>query len=359
MLPALTQRLLRGWEDLFPGTRRPGTIRYLGMPGSVEGGTATFLGFGDGRSRPDFAVKVHRDPARGELAVEERDNLELLRVKGGRLAGSVPRAILCEPIGGSWMLVLSILDGRPMGVRMTSSGMPDVGATAGDFEIVSDWLSELHRATLDPGPARAAAQARALEATQACLEHFPLSMPEQERIQRVEEAVPALLEAGVVLGHGDFCRHNILVACRRQIGVVDWTQSERGSVAGRDLLFFLTTYFLQVRVQHGLEGFLGAFEQTFFRDTTYGGLVRDCVRRYCARLGIDQSTLRDLFALFLIRQAVDEYRMILRCARRSGLPRFIAYLAARRNATYDEALREQLWIRFFQFFVEREQHCIL
>ena len=360
MLPELTQRLQSEWEGLFPDVPRPSTIRYLGLPGSIEGGTATFLGFGDDRSRPDFAVKVHRDPTRGALAWVERENLGALRTASGRLASTVPRAILCEAFAGRWMLAVSIVDGRPMGIQMTSSGTPDTEAAKTDFAIVTDWLCELHEATLDrTAPARAAAEACATGAVRMFLETFPLSVAERDRVERVEKALPALLDSGVVLGHGDFCRHNVLVTRRPYIGVIDWTQSERHSVAGRDLFFFLATYFLQVRTQHGIEGFLGAFEDTFFRDTAYGGLIRECVRRYAERVRIDPGTLRDRFALAMIRQAVDEYQMVLRCARRAGLPRFITYLAALRNATYDEAQHEQLWARFFQRFVAREGDCVL
>jgi len=58
---------------------RPEDIRYLCIPGSVEGGTTTLLGFLGGQRRPAFVVKIQRDASERELVERERMVLDALQ----------------------------------------------------------------------------------------------------------------------------------------------------------------------------------------------------------------------------------------------------------------------------------------
>ncbi|PKM92575.1 MAG: hypothetical protein CVU80_02645, partial [Elusimicrobia bacterium HGW-Elusimicrobia-4] len=149
MLDELTGRMLADWERLFPAIKRPWSIRYLGIPGSIEGGTTTFLGFSQKAETPLFAVKIHRDIDAMQKALGENSILSFLDSRSGELSTSVPQMILCERIAGTWVLVQSILDGRPMVAVMSRDGVPEPKRTAVNMRLATDWLALLHAETWD------------------------------------------------------------------------------------------------------------------------------------------------------------------------------------------------------------------
>jgi hypothetical protein len=359
MLPELTCRILDGWDNFLQGVDKPKVINYLGIPGSVEGGTTTFLAFGDKYSKPVFAVKVHRDPDGQDLILNERDILNYLQVKGGLLAASVPQVILCERIGHTWVLVQSILEGRPMCAKVTNNGIPKVEEAAEKFDLACRWLSNMHVVTQENEVLKfEEARKDTLNIIQEFPNTFELSNEEYGFVQKIADNLNFLSYAGLFLRHGDFCRHNILIdRCRgkTKISVIDWTFGRRAALPLHDLLFFVTTYFLQVRKHHGIPGFTRAFEYTFFDKSSYSELVKRYIAEYCQQIGIDLSLIKPLFAIFLMNQAILEYKKVLRCSRYGGLPRFTVYLATFENRPYHQALKEQLWIYFFHMFV-KEQH---
>ena len=154
--------------------------------------------------------------------------------------------------------------------------------------------------------------------------------------------------------HGDFCRHNLLLsrnAKGSQLGIIDWTDSKRMGLPLHDLFFFLTTYFLQVRKQVGIEGFAQAFNSTFFEQNPYSSQVLECLRVHCRKMGIDIHLAQALFAMFLVERAIFELAQVTRCSERGGLPRFTIYLANLAHLDYPEAIQAQFWIHFFKLFV--------
>lgn len=359
MLPELTDYLLENWAQCFPATERPETLRYFGIPGSVEGGTTTFLGFSHGRgSKPLFAVKVHRDQGVREEVIRERDVLALLQTSAGPLVASIPKVILCRQIGGAWILVQTILNGRPMSARLTASGQPDLEEATGNFALAMQWVSEMHRATRMATPSAVDDPSGLRDTIQGFTSTFNLSAGERQYLESLGKKISSFVRVGTCVRHGDFCRHNLLVEKKgtsAKLGVIDWTFSELAALPLHDLLFFLATYFLQIRTRQGPEGFTRAFEYTFLDTNEYSGLVKRCILDYCQQMQIADSDLEPLFASFLMDQAMSEYRRVLRCAKRGGLPRFTVYLAGLNNDDYGEALKEQLWPRFFRLFVERRR----
>ncbi len=362
MLSELTSRMLKDWPDRFPEHRRPADLWYVNVTGSPEGGTTTFLAFGEFGEKPLFAVKVYRDDDPQDRINGECDALGTLRARGGLLASSVPRLILAEPIGGAWVSVQSILDGRPMAATLTEGGSPHVAEAARNFGLAGEWIGLMHRETREVEPSRVeVAVAQAREDIRAFKEIFELSADERAYAEQMDEGLDAIGHVGVCLGHGDFCRHNILLDPLTPSGpvrVIDWTFSRRPSFLLHDLLFFLSGYFLQIRSQYGIEGFMQAFSYTFFDRNAYSAAVRSCVTTYCARLGLATSVIEPLFGLFLIRQAIFEYRQAVRCAERGPLPRFTLYLAALDRKPYEDAAKAQLWIHYYRQYLRDAERFV-
>ena len=356
MIETLGRRLRDEVDLVGLAGGRPEDIRYLCIPGSVEGGTTTLLGFLGGQRRPAFVVKIQRDASERELVERERMVLDALQARHDELRSSVPRVLFCGPVGGFWVLVESMLEGSPMAATLSAEGLPELAGARRDMALAVDWLIACHRGGAAGREARTGDWAElALAPIAEFLEVFEPSREEQSYLQDLRRAVERRRECWVplVVRHGDFCRHNILLSGRHgewRIGVIDWTFSRPVGLPLHDLVFFLATYGLQVRREHGVAGLERMFESTFLQPSAYSRLVADCLVRYCRALGIDRSLVPELFATCLIEQALFEYRQVARAMARGRAPRFAMFLAACEERGYHEAPKAQLWRRFFRRF---------
>lgn len=361
MLPALTQNLMNNWEKYFPSENRPDKINYLGALGSVQGRTTTFLGFADKLKKPSFVVKVHRDSAETEMVNNEKEVLAKIQGYGGSFAGSVPRLITCEKIDGSWALVQSVVGGYPMNAAITNDGKPELNSTAGNMHIIKEWLVEFNMLNKKNGKTSGENNLRAIDEFEKV---FELSAAEKDFLDKTRKELETYKSDKnlTVISHGDFCRHNILVSKSKndtRIGVIDWTFVRPQSLPVHDLFFFISTYFLQIRKHYGIEGFIKAFEETFFTVSSYSNIAKDCIIDYCRRMGINLSFIKFHFGMFLVEQALMDYHQLIKCAKQGGLPRFAVYLASFKDKSYGEAKKEQLWTYFFRFFVENKEKFII
>lgn len=361
MLPQLTTRILGNWNNFFPGSDSPRTIRYLNIPGSVEGGTTTFLAFSDREAQPLFAVKIHRDSDAQERALNERNVLNHIESWGGLALNSVPRVIICDRIEGVWLLVESILDGRPVFADMADDGTPEMKVASANMNLIIEWLGNLYACRqVDNDLTRTVLQ-DGLNMIKEFSDTFEFSTGEKNFIKDIYDGLKNVLNE-VFIQHGDFCRHNILTRREQEstkVGVIDWTDSKMAGFPFHDLFFFITTYYLQVRKYSGIVGFIQAFEDTFFNKNPYSSLIKDTVTLFCQKVGIDIKLVEIMFGMFLIERAIFDYRQSLKCSKRGGLPRFKVYLASLEKYDYPQAIKAQIWTHFFKVFVERRKDFIV
>ena len=358
MLPLLSEYLIGKWDELFPGSLKPTTINYLGIPGSVQGRTTTFLGFTGQSGLPMFAVKIYRDALDQAIALNEKEILFAFKGKSKALEGSVPRIIACEQFAGHWALVQTIVNGKPMMADLTAHGTPEIRSSTLNMQLALDWLVRFNTEvrTIKRGVSLTE-DSHELQQIQRFKDTFELSELEKEYLVDLAETLGRhMRESGLrVIRHGDYCRHNMLVTSGMNgatLGVIDWTFAQKDALPLHDMFFFLTTYFLQIRKQHGLEGYKMAFSETFFAPSEYGQLVRRIMFNGCRSLGISLEYVRVLFPMFLIEQALFEYDQIVRCSKGGCLPRFALTLSASEDKGFSQALKEQLWVCFFHEFVK-------
>lgn len=336
------------WTDWMPGETTPPAIRYLGIPGSVEGGTTTFLALAPKRRRPLFAVKIHRHPGARDRALGESQVLSRIAALGPAVAGTVPRMLCCREIGGTWILIQSIVAGGPMGAPMSTAGIPALATASANFDAASEWLIRLRTAQGTSAETPGAAD-ESSDRIAEFAERFPLTDAERAFVRELLAALPALGAMDRGIQHGDFCRQNLL--CHEQgLNVIDWTDSRCDGHPLFDFCYFLTSYCLQVRKGIGIAGFVRMFEATFFERNAYQTIVAERLRAHARRSGIDAAAMPLLFAWFLVEQAMREYRKQRAFAQNGVLSRFTLYLASVNGRTYAEALTEHLWIYFFRFF---------
>ena len=345
MLPELSDRLLRDWRSYFGSVATPADLHYLGIPGSVEGGTTTFLAFAPDRNDPLFCVKAHRAIGAEGRVSQEAETLTYLKELG--IAG-VPQAIIHGSIQDTAYIVSTILPGKPMSVAVGSEGVPVAESAKKDFQRAFSWLEQLHKALRARSTFSAPTAADWPALRREFSDAFHLSDTERSFLDLIEQGLAPVRGGG--LQHGDYCRHNILVPDADEgdaLRIIDWTDSRRPGWPLHDQFFFASTYFLQARQRPGLEGFLRAFEDTFFSEKQFGRIVRGAIQDSAVKLGI-RGGLLALFGVFLVERSLFERRQLLACRERSGLPRFAAYIAVAHNLAYADAPDAQLWIRFFR-----------
>lgn len=267
---------------------------------------------------------------------------------------AVPRLVFAGQIADECVLVQSVLDGLPMHAGLGSNGLPDAETCAPGIRIARACLVEIHRKLRDNPPSASLPGAGpGCEPLREFAGLFDLTGQERDFLKHLEGNLKSVCDDYRYLQHGDYCRHNFLIpagSTQSPVGIIDWTESRLLGWPLYDLFFFLTTYYLQLRKQEGLAGFLGAFEYTFFSPNPFQKLVRQNIREYCGQLSVDPNKLEIFFALFLIERALFEAKKIMQCSREGLLPRFSSYLAALEGLDQAHAHQAQIWIHFFKYF---------
>ena len=363
MLPALTSRILDDWRGLFPDTPKPRSLRYLGVSGAVEGGTTTFLGFGDRGAAPLFSAKIHRDVVGRTRSREEQTILEFLDSLERPLGFSFPRAVLCEEIHGAPVLVQTIVSGSPMRAATGRDGGQDCGVARANIELASRVLTRLHEAGQDgPGDHARELAGAACALLASFVDTFDLSAEECDYAARLADTVADAPLFAASVEHGDFCRHNLLVsgkASDTSIGVVDWTDSRRAGFPLHDLYFFLATCSLQSRKEPGLRGMVREFEDMFLNPSDFSAMVRRGIRRFCDRVGVDPDMAEALLALFLIESAVVSSQKTETALERGLFKRTTLYIAGIEDRDFDDAWKAQYWVHFFKAFAARHEDFVV
>lgn len=356
MLPDLTRRLLRQWDEILPEIAKPRHLTYLCVAGSPDGGTTTFLAFDEKGPEPLFAVKIHRHGDSKRTLIRERGLLEYLHSLGGDIGASVPKALACIEIERTWLLVQSILPGRPILGPTGHDETTRLHEAAADFKRVTEWLVMLRTATKgslegNSGAFAAAARARLKSFT----ETYRLNAAEQQQLEAVESNMDTIASLGAFLQHGDFCRHNILrsnVHHGLGLSVIDWTQATTQGVALHDVFFFAGSYSQQTRQKAGVTGMRETFAEAFMRDGEYATLVARSIQSYCKAVELDHAHAKLLFAIFLVDKALAEHEQTRECSEHGPLPRVTLFIAGSEKKGLADALTSQVWFEFFRAFVE-------
>jgi aminoglycoside phosphotransferase len=358
MLPELTKILIEKWESLFPGISRPINIHYMCIPGSIEGGSTSFLAFIDKHIKPVFITKIHRNINTKEKIHFETSTLKYLEKHGGSVSITVPRLLLKAKISQVWILVFSILEGKPMSILVRNDGTPDLENATMNLKMATQWLAQLHKVTSDNIAEHFEMKKNGVKAIYEYMEIFDLGENEKNYLNNLIRELKILKTNNAFIQHGDFCRHNILisnVSRKKTIGVIDWSDCSLMGIPLYDLFFFITTYYLQARKHSGIFGFIRAFENTFYNDTAYGKIVKEIILQHCNDVGIDKKCIKTLFGLFLIKRAIIEYHQNRRSAVIGNLSRFTIFLSIHLNMEYREAIKAQLWSQFLKAFIKKQE----
>lgn len=224
-------------------------------PASFRAKRLVFL-FAPGGAAPFALVKLRGCGGTEPSLERERLAIESIRERlPASLVSTLPSVLDSLESGGSEILVLSILPGRPLGISMQRSLRPHVSFAA-HLAAAGEWLGHFHRTTA-----------------------------EGTFSGRVDDRASI---------HGDLWPRNVLTdPSGATTGVVDWESGEESGPFWRDV-FTLPMLF-------GAEGegdpVLGA-ERTIAATGALGAAIRGWFDAYCRTSGVPRRSLRMLFEAF-------------------------------------------------------------
>lgn len=349
MLEQLTHIMKSNWDDFGQGLERPTRLSYMGISGSLEGGSATFLAFADHQARPIFAAKVHRRDVTATRVKCERELLDRVRILGGIVGSSVPRILYAGKVDGMAVLVQTICEGTPMSVSLQKNGQPKLREAERNLHSALTWLLEMVKGSgtrVPSGSSRLNVVDDLLSEDRGNLE-----MPTRRYLEDVRAKPAEEVDTFQCIQHGDFCRHNLLVSGRqRRVSAIDWSDSRGNGSPAHDAFNFVTTYFLQARRSSGLRGMLECLHQTYFRQSGYSDLVQEQLRWFLDRVGIPITQAQREFALYLVERTILGSRLGVAAEAAGDFSRFSLHRATSLSLDYDRAIRYQYWLDFLQMF---------
>jgi hypothetical protein len=263
---------------------------------------------------------------------------------------------MSEKIAGNWILIESVMEGKPMTISVDSNGLPKLENTRNNFHLVKEWLLKLNHETKDTKILTSDLVERYVIAPAEKFETvFPLSKEERGYLKRSVDIIKGK-NIDLFLKHGDFCRQNILVS-KDKIGLIDWEFSQKSVFPLYDIFFFFTTYYFQAIKNGSVEEHLDCFKHTFFDENEYSHLIKNCLIEYCQELNIDFGLIQVFFPMFLLDKAIFEYHNLLALSKRGYLPLLERSREKPKNG-YLDILKDQLWVNLFRFLVKEQKQFI-
>jgi len=328
-------------------------IGFVGINGSIEGGTTTFLGCHG--ARPVLAVKIARHSAAGRRLAAESAMLNRLASASVDVSGKIPRVIAFRPDIRYGVLTTSIVAGRPMSVKTTSDGRLDPSAANREFRQAPEWLAAFQATTRSTDQSvREKTRQRLIATAAEFRETFRLNSAERQVVDAMADKVDEQLAAGVVAEHGDFCRQNLLWTSGEGLtGVIDWTFGRDAGLPLNDLFYFFALYFIQARRAPGRSGLISAFEEALLDVGPTAESINDRIGVHARQFGIDPGIVDRALAWMIVERCVFDARLFAECRKRDAVPRWMLALANDASAAPDDAGGHQFWITIFSALVSR------
>lgn len=268
--------------------------------------TVSLFVFLDEKEKPDFFVRIPRNPKYGKALKEEYDILSAFHSNESintKLKKSIPYPLVFSKVNDLEVLLESVLEGKSMSSDFSERNAPCF------FRITFDWLVNFHKET----------EKYRLKVTDSSFVNY-LKMQSDLLLEHVDEPSTRPLRnyfddlIGHVRGftddfipftavHYDFSPFNILVT-NKGINVIDWEDCVSEGCPFVDLFHFLVTS-IKVITRKDLNKH--SFEDFYMKKTWLKDLAGKFIQEYCREMQIDVELISLLFPFYLTSIANKEW----------------------------------------------------
>lgn len=333
-------------EGRVPDFRTGGEPSWLGITGSVESGTITYLGFFPGKRQPSVVVKIHRRPDSESRVASEWATLAYLAGLGGIEEKSFPEPVLRGQVGRHGFIATTVVTGVPFDDPWRkAAGRRHLRA----MSEALGWLERAHRAEQRPRSG-ADAVSSARDVIRKAVEWFTMTKRETARAIAVAEDLHNVGGSRSWLCHGDFTRHNVLFAPHGKVGVIDWSDSRLDGLPLHDALFFLSTFLFQERVSDSNAELSRLFKYSLGGRSEFSRGARALLEAHARAVGIDADRIDPLIVAFLLERAVRERDRIMDSLEAGTVPRRLIASGAAEVGIERSMDQACLWINLFRSY---------
>ncbi|NLI00485.1 MAG: aminoglycoside phosphotransferase family protein [Chthonomonadales bacterium] len=301
MTPVLDHMLAMG---VLPDTPRSAHLSPVKLDTTaLPGGSVVMLLFVGSDDEPRYVLRMPRTPEHPERLVCNFSSLEVLSGIS-ELRSDVPDPVFCGHVDGTLASVETCVPGLPMALRMRiARDEGDLQELVRLFQLMADWIWELHQTTATPDAASdAAEEVRALDAIVQLQETGMLSEPQASWLTGVARSAGCRARA-ISRIHGDFNPNNALIADHDRIYVIDWEFSRPGWPL-YDLFTLARTAWFD---PPGGTGPSATRAQALWDPrTAMGQAFTRAISRYEALVGMDRADMRALFGVYVARLVVEQ-----------------------------------------------------
>jgi hypothetical protein len=294
----LTATLRDQWHAWNLGAP-PTTVRLqLQTSGPRSVSKVIALVFADQQPDPALVVKL---PRVRESIAPLRTEAAALRAIDGH-AGT-PRLLFARTLAGVFTVGESVVTGTPL---VAMGRPPKFEAYAAK---ATEWIAQLgHGAIRSP---RSEYFGRLVESPLADFVTCFGRVLDHGLVRETEARLQGLDTLPIVCEHRDFSPWNVLIAPSGSLGVLDWEGAELRGLPALDLIYFLTYWSFFLDGADHLPTRVTSYRTSLDPSTRSGAVTRECLVRYCERLGISAAELESLRVLVWLLHARSEYRRLV------------------------------------------------
>jgi hypothetical protein len=297
-------------------------------PGAYNSQKVLYLLFDRQGERPEYIVKMTRDPAFNGRLENEWRALTLLAEQGIGDAETLPRPTFLGRHAGLAVLGETAVGGAPFLERTEAT------AQCSHARDAVEWLVDLAGATAGrPVGAGEAAVALGMLCNRF-LELYTFDPGLRGFLaNQIDTVAASPSEFPLVFQHGDPGCWNLVVTQSGRPGFLDWEAAEPNGMPLWDLFYFLRSYGVAVSRAAGTHDPTESFVRHYLEESDLGVMLVDAVRLVCERTRLDPALVEPLFYTCWMHRALKEATRLQPDRLESGTyVRLLRLCAARRDA---------------------------
>jgi SAM-dependent methyltransferase len=297
-------------------------------PGAYNSQKVLYLLFDRQGERPEYIVKMTRDPAFNGRLENEWRALTLLAEQGIGDAETLPRPTFLGRHAGLAVLGETAVGGAPFLERTEAT------AQCSHARDAVEWLVDLAGATAGR-PVGAAEAAVALGMLRSrFLELYTFDPGLRAFLaDQIDNVAASPSEFPLVFQHGDPGCWNLVVTQSGRPGFLDWEAAEPNGMPLWDLFYFLRSYGVAVSRAAGTHDPTESFVRHYLEESDLGVMLVDAVRSVCERTRLDPALVEPLFYTCWMHRALKEATRLQPDRLESGTyVRLLRLCVARRDA---------------------------